>query len=66
LVQISFGSGTVVTGDPLGLAEVAGLGESDARLVGLGDTDLPACGPLQPARATINRIAPPSLRTLEE
>jgi hypothetical protein len=63
---MSFGSGTAATGEPLGLGDVAGLGESDPILVGLGEADDVACGPPQPATTSINRIAPPSLRTLEE
>ena len=62
VVQVSFGSGTVATGELLGLGEVDGLGET---LVGLGDPDGLACGPPQPAIASSTRMAPPSFRTRE-
>ncbi|HEY5034073.1 MAG TPA: hypothetical protein VIJ30_03005, partial [Candidatus Dormibacteraeota bacterium] len=62
VVQVSFGSGTVATGELLGLGEMDGLGET---LVGLGDPDELACGPPQLARASTTRIPPPSFRTPE-
>jgi len=62
VVQVSFGSGTVATGELLGLGEVDGFGET---LIGLGDPDELACGPPQPAIASSTRMAPPSFRTRE-
>ena len=61
MVQLSFGSGSPI-GDVIGLGDVDGPGESDARLVGLAD-GLEACGLLQPTIASNSRIAPAGFRT---